>query len=134
MSVLVFVEGAADVVGVEADLRRQLGELVDVSDVTPFDEVGAQQALLGLELLAVLLGVVEQLVGLDGVRVLERREVVIEPDRASDRSHRSQHLLDLGRSEEHTSELQSRMRISYAVLRLEKKRSHSTNHRQTHTA
>src|SRR3546814_18206593 len=68
-------------------------------DVTPFDEVGAQQALLGLELLAVLLGVVEQLVGFDGVRVLERREVVLETDRASDRSHRYQHLLDLGLGE-----------------------------------
>src|SRR3546814_10846246 len=33
----------------------------------------------------------------------------------------SRHLLDLGRSEEHTSELQSLMRISYAVFCLKKK-------------
>src|SRR3546814_4972271 len=36
-----------------------------------------------------------------------------------------------GRSEEHTSELQSLMRISYAVFCLKKKKSHNIN---THTA
>src|SRR3546814_8594780 len=36
---------------------------------------------------------------------------------------------DVGRSEEHTSELQSLMRISYAVFCLKKK----TKHTQTHT-
>src|SRR3546814_17029758 len=69
-SVLVFVEGAADVLEVEADLRRPLGELVGVDDVTPFDEVGAQQAPLGLGLLRVPLGLVEQPVGLAGVGVV----------------------------------------------------------------
>src|SRR3546814_5316293 len=34
------------------------------------------------------------------------------------------HLLPLGRSEEHTSELQSLMRISYAVFCLKKKKHH----------
>src|SRR3546814_10447747 len=34
---------------------------------------------------------------------------------------RGEHLADLGRSEEHTSELQSLMRISYAVFCLKKK-------------
>src|SRR3546814_4516732 len=33
-----------------------------------------------------------------------------------------QHLVDIGRSEEHTSELQSLMRISYAVFCLKKKK------------
>src|SRR3546814_8910623 len=37
----------------------------------------------------------------------------------------------VGRSEEHTSELQSLMRISYAVFCLKKKKKHST--KQTHT-
>src|SRR3546814_3569912 len=37
------------------------------------------------------------------------------------------------RSEEHTSELQSLMRISYAVFCLQKKRTHSHIHKQTNT-
>src|SRR3546814_5835667 len=36
------------------------------------------------------------------------------------------HVGDLARSEEHTSELQSLMRISYAVFCLKKKQSHHT--------
>src|SRR3546814_2684188 len=40
------------------------------------------------------------------------------------------HMSDLIRSEEHTSELQSLMRISYAVLCL-KKKTNRTNHTQT---
>src|SRR3546814_10096081 len=43
----------------------------------------------------------------------------------------------VSRSEEHTSELQSLMRSSYAVFRLKKKKTHSTNKpsltRETHT-
>src|SRR3546814_3116013 len=35
------------------------------------------------------------------------------------------------RSEEHTSELQSLMRISYAVFCLKKKKKHTNTHRQT---
>src|SRR3546814_2140432 len=38
-----------------------------------------------------------------------------------------------GRSEEHTSELQSLMRISYAVFCLKKKNIKSNNHKLTHT-
>src|SRR3546814_1258564 len=37
---------------------------------------------------------------------------------------------DMGRSEEHTSELQSLMRISYAVFCLKKKTQQTTNHSQ----
>src|SRR3546814_10449609 len=37
------------------------------------------------------------------------------------------------RSEEHTSELQSLMRISYAVFCLKKKKKHQKNHSHTHT-
>src|SRR3546814_8232486 len=36
------------------------------------------------------------------------------------------------RSEEHTSELQSLMRISYAVFCLKKKKTHTTKQNQTH--
>src|SRR3546814_2531359 len=39
-----------------------------------------------------------------------------------------------GRSEEHTSELQSLMRISYAVFCLKKKNSHSSYTPNTHTS
>src|SRR3546814_1218366 len=38
----------------------------------------------------------------------------------------------LGRSEEHTSELQSLMRISYAVFCLKKKKKYNTIHRTKH--
>src|SRR3546814_2694300 len=37
------------------------------------------------------------------------------------------------RSEEHTSELQSLMRISYAVFCLKKKKASTTNNHQTHS-
>src|SRR3546814_15716083 len=61
-----------------------------------------------------------------------------EPDGADGRAHRegrdhadpeAQHRDERcrGRSEEHTSELQSLMRISYAVVCLEKKRHHQKN-------
>src|SRR3546814_7184662 len=39
-------------------------------------------------------------------------------------------LRDLARSEEHTSELQSLMRISYAVFCLKKKNNYKTTHRK----
>src|SRR3546814_2764097 len=44
--------------------------------------------------------------------------------------HRPEDLVRLGemRSEEHTSELQSLMRISYAVFCLKKKKIHNTRH------
>src|SRR3546814_8378394 len=38
-------------------------------------------------------------------------------------------LLEKDRSEEHTSELQSLMRISYAVFCLKKKNTHNTHHK-----
>src|SRR3546814_7298465 len=41
--------------------------------------------------------------------------------------------LDLGRSEEHTSELQSLMRISYAVFCLKKKNNKNQNTTTIHT-
>src|SRR3546814_5340321 len=45
----------------------------------------------------------------------------------------AQHLARVERSEEHTSELQSLMRISYAVFRLKKKNfAYSHNYQSTH--
>src|SRR3546814_2722983 len=66
------------------------------------------------------------------------------PDRADDRVHRAlakRELVDLtaldrdetGRSEEHTSELQSLMRNSYAVFCLKKKNTKSSYIRLTRT-
>src|SRR3546814_10217431 len=52
-------------------------------------------------------------------------------DRSKSTDHRSKimrHLVDAGRSEEHTSELQSLMRISYAVFCLKKKNKTATTH------
>src|SRR3546814_7091645 len=48
-----------------------------------------------------------------------------EPVHARHRHHRLRHRR--GRSEEHTSELQSLMRISYAVFCLKKKKSYKTH-------
>src|SRR3546814_7300957 len=41
--------------------------------------------------------------------------------------------IEISRSEEHTSELQSLMRISYAVFCLKKKKSKETQHKFTYT-
>src|SRR3546814_10162361 len=55
--------------------------------------------------------------------------------RRLERLHRLAHRFDVGRSEEHTSELQSLMRISYAVFCLKKKKQHNTTPTEstTHT-
>src|SRR3546814_2162031 len=45
---------------------------------------------------------------------------------------RSLARVESGRSEEHTSELQSLMRISYAVFSLQKKQANSRKYRQYH--
>src|SRR3546814_7695672 len=44
------------------------------------------------------------------------------------------HLMHLDRSEEHTSELQSLMRISYAVFCLKKKKNNKNTSVNTHTS
>src|SRR3546814_1368263 len=59
----------------------------------------------------------EQLVGIAG-------EVVAAVDLADQRVAHGDQLGILARTEEHTSELQSLMRISYAVFRLKQKRKH----------
>src|SRR3546814_8414376 len=53
------------------------------------------------------------------------------PARRGSRAARST-ISGARRSEEHTSELQSLMRISYAVFCLKKKKLHSTNNRKKH--
>src|SRR3546814_5937445 len=56
------------------------------------------------------------------IRVLASRHALSE---GGDVSHRNVITLAMGRSEEHTSELQSLMRISYAVFCLKKKNTKS---------
>src|SRR3546814_9241523 len=70
-----------------------------------------------------------------GERQRDHREVdavAADRQRADDQPHRGRHRhpghdARFGRSEEHTSELQSLMRISYAVFCL-KKKTNTTNH------
>ena len=62
--------------------------------MAPLDEVGLEQALLHLELAAVRLGVVDQLVGEHGVGVLERVVVVVQADRLGDAGDPLEHPLD----------------------------------------
>ena len=91
------VERRSTYVAVEPDLGGEVRELLVAADVAALDEVRAQQALLHLDLLAVLLGVVQQLVRLHGLGVLERVEVVVEPDLRGDPGHAVEHRLDLRR-------------------------------------
>src|SRR3546814_8582139 len=59
--------------------------------------------------------------------------LILKPHSASELVHRLEKLSLIERSEEHTSELQSLMRISYAVFCLKKKNKKSIieQHRQT---
>src|SRR3546814_9189067 len=56
------------------------------------------------------------------------------PRSASSPRPRARERGPAGRSEEHTSELQSLMRISYAVFCLQKKNTNTTQHTITHRA
>src|SRR3546814_6284707 len=56
------------------------------------------------------------------------------PLKANDRPHRSKTASRRARSEEHTSELQSLMRNSYAVFCLKKKIKHTTPNTDTEVA
>src|SRR3546814_7777281 len=94
-----------------------------------------QQQVAGAELRPVLAEGVDQ----EGVRPLRRREaevvadalVEIEAGRQAQRRSQidprpGQRVVHSSRSEEHTSELQSLMRISYAVFCLKKKTDRNT--------
>src|SRR3546814_3070607 len=59
------------------------------------------------------------------------KEKVPKPTMQSDSTGFFWYVLCNARSEEHTSELQSLMRISYAVFCLKKKKQHE-NHKQVH--
>src|SRR3546814_7699025 len=64
-----------------------------------------------------------------------RPEIVVASDRqllVSEGEHSHAALVAAGRSEEHTSELQSLMRISYAVFCLKKKHTNTTHLHVTH--
>src|SRR3546814_1494855 len=66
--------------------------------------------------------------GLDQRQHLEQlvhRPIAAGKDDQPARAHEEVHL---ARSEEHTSELQSLIRISYAVFRLKKKKNNDTQH------
>src|SRR3546814_1499122 len=65
---------------------------------------------------------------LDELTTLTRDRVMREADRQTRAFYRRWHGWAAGRSEEHTSELQSLMRISYAVFCLKKKQPHYIIH------
>src|SRR3546814_7391609 len=58
-----------------------------------------------------------------------RSTVAAKPGAPAIQQARSARTKDTNRSEEHTSELQSLMRISYAVFCLKKKNTHNRGHR-----
>src|SRR3546814_2232129 len=102
------------------------------------DLVVAAAAAVGIEVLTVDLMILEVepggAVGLDaaggrdvigGDRIAQDRERLRLDDVGNGR-RRHLHTLEIGRSEEHTSELQSLMSISYAVFCLQKKTDSST--------
>src|SRR3546814_3192085 len=86
-------------VGVSWRTRKQFDASWDRGDTFSFG-LGAGQVITGWD------------EGVQGMKVGGRRRIVIPPGKAYGRQ---------GRSEEHTSELQSLMRISYAVFCLKKK-------------
>src|SRR3546814_4651463 len=63
----------------------------------------------------------------------ERRIRIDASELAHSRRERAQLRSNLTRSEEHTSELQSLMRISYAVFCLKKKKNKTTPHTHLHS-
>src|SRR3546814_10782439 len=67
----------------------------------------------------------------------KRRELPKGPNRRLDSPRPARNIGDIQRSEEHPSELQSLMRISYAVFCLKKKKiqntSHATHYHNLHT-
>ena len=72
------LQGLARGVGVESGIRGELDELVLAPEVAALGEVRGHEPLGELVLAALLLGEVQQLVGLDGVGVLEEVEAVLE--------------------------------------------------------
>src|SRR3546814_10077949 len=75
-------------------------------------------------------------------RIADHEFVLIEEEWAAAAAHRNEHDREAHRSEEHTSELQSLMRISYAVFCLTKKKTKTNkttqntlniNYQQSHT-
>src|SRR3546814_5675766 len=68
----------------------------------------------------VILSAASSSVGLAAIQIAIQRGAI--PVATTRLPHKKQRLLDAGRSEEHTSELQSLMRISYAVFCLKKKK------------
>src|SRR3546814_9153068 len=65
---------------------------------------------------------VEHRIALTGAKVPDRQRFIAPGDRAQRRDMAVGEVDDMDRSEEHTSELQSLMRISYAVFCLKKKK------------
>src|SRR3546814_10749948 len=119
--------------GIRADLAgRETGDAHQSASVTAIfrpsqvvillDPVGAPTSNLQLPP-SVLSGL--QIVASDEKRPLFRSMPIIPDGLSEDR--RFVGIAVAGRSEEHTSELQSLMRISYAVFRLKKKKTRMQN-------
>src|SRR3546814_4498091 len=98
------------------------------SDVCSSDLIGdGPLAQLGMTMGARM---IEATVKQPGVQLLVARKA--QPRREEALAHEPDLVLDL-RSEEHTSELQSLMRISYAVFCLKKKKTNEKKQQTTHT-
>src|SRR3546814_2925006 len=111
--------------GIEADIRLSYGateaKVPDIVDcIVEITETGRALRAAGLKII--------------GEVLTSYTELVANPTAAADSAKRHamdqiQTLLD-GRSEEHTSELQSLMRISYAVFCWKKKKRYNTTAKQ----
>src|SRR3546814_6564425 len=97
-----------------SDLNAAAAQLVEVEDLL---RVAIECALAGIFPVVVL--------SPDAAATAIRRHAGFGRHAGADEEH------DGRRSEEHTSELQSLMRISYAVFCLKKKKSHNTKQNQT---
>src|SRR3546814_10583084 len=109
-----------EVLHLEEGVAADRGDLVGVAPARAGDVVGQEVAGAGHDLGALAGRQRPVALGLDG----DRHRLGPGLDVAQPRIGRYQRRGELLRSEEHTSELQSLMRISYAVFCLKKKKRH----------
>src|SRR3546814_5939563 len=101
-------------------------DLGHASDLGPLDGVSGDQGRIGIDLIQIFDD--RQALAKTGLSVDEPRHQALRIDLLE---RFAQLLPSTQRSEEHTSELQSLMRISYAVFCLKKKKSNNST--TTHT-
>lgn len=84
---------------VQHDIGGQIGQIVRVSDMASFGETGPQQTFLHRGPVAVILGEMDQLMRLGGVRDIDVVQAITQPVRLGGRCHLLTHGGDLRRAD-----------------------------------